>query len=114
MAVTDILTGLNAAEARELLGSEPQPQGELIVHEIVHRTIAQALARHNATAGSATRVERLAVLARPADLDTGEITDKGYVNQRQVLIQRSALVELLYAHPAPEGIVVPETTARDS
>ena len=108
------LAWLNAAEARKLLGSEPQPRGELIVHEIVHRTLAEALAQHNATVGSATRIERLAVLARPADLDNGEITDKGYVNQRQVLMQRSALVELLYTHPAPEGIVVPGTTARGS
>jgi feruloyl-CoA synthase len=104
------LAWLNAAEARKLIGSEPRPEGDLIVHEIVHRTLAEALARHNATVGSATRVERLAVMARPADLDNGEITDKGYVNQRRVLSQRSAIVELLYAQPAPEGVVVPGTT----
>ena len=45
-------------------------------------------------------------MARPADLDGGEITDKGYVNQRRVLSQRWALVELLYAQPAPAGIVL--------
>jgi hypothetical protein len=36
--------------------------------------------RHNTAAGSAARVERLLVLVRPAGLDAGEITDKGYVN----------------------------------
>jgi feruloyl-CoA synthase len=104
------LAWLNAAEARKLLGEEPQPQGELIVHEVVHRTLAQALADHNATVGLAARVERLAVMARPADLDGGEITDKGYVNQRRVLSQRWALVELLYAQPAPAGIVLARRT----
>jgi feruloyl-CoA synthase len=106
------LAWLNAAEARRLLGEEPQPQGELIVHEIVHRTLAQALADHNAAAGSAARIERLVVMARPADLDGGEITDKGYVNQRQVLINRSTLVELLYARPAHAHVIVAGTTGR--
>ena len=56
-------------------------------------------------------------MARPADLDAGEITDKGYVNQRRVLANRAALVELLYAEPAPEnpdfpaGVIVTERTA---
>ena len=36
------------------------------------------------------------VMARRADLDVGEITDKGYVNQRQVLINRAALADLRY------------------
>jgi feruloyl-CoA synthase len=56
-------------------------------------------------------------MARPAGLDAGEITDKGYVNQRRVLANRAALVELLYAEPDPEppefpaGVVVAERTA---
>jgi hypothetical protein len=44
------------------------------------------------------------LLARPADLDSGEITDKGYVNQRQVLKNRAALIELLYADPPPAHV----------
>ena len=106
------LAWLNAAEALRLLGEEPQPQGELIVHEIVHRTLTQALADHNAAAGSAARIERLVVMARPADLDGGEITDKGYVNQRQVLINRSTLVELLYAWPTHAHVIVAVTAGR--
>ena len=53
--------------------------------------------------GQAARIERLVVLARPADLDSGEITDKGYINQRQVLKNRAELIELLYAEPPPAG-----------
>jgi feruloyl-CoA synthase len=44
----------------------------------------------------------------PADLDAGLITDKGYVNQRRVLANRAALVELLYTEPVPVGVVVAE------
>ena len=50
-------------------------------------------------------------MARPADIDAGEMTDKGYVNQRQVLAKRAALVELLYAQPVPAGVIVAERTA---
>jgi feruloyl-CoA synthase len=39
-------------------------------------------------------------------LDAGEITDKGYVNQRKVLARRAGLVEMLYAEPVPPGVVV--------
>ena len=44
-------------------------------------------------------------MARPADLDAGEITDKGYVNQRRVLTGRAALAEMLYAEPVPPAVI---------
>jgi feruloyl-CoA synthase len=99
------LAWLNAAEARKLTGEEQEPVGELIIHEGVHKLVGQALADHNAGAGSAARVERLLVMARPPSLDAGEITDKGYVNQRRVLTCRAHLAEMLYADPPPAGVV---------
>ena len=100
------LARLNTAEALGLLGEEPQLQGELVVHEVVHRTLAQALADHNAAIGSVARMERPVVRARPADSDGGEISDNGYAGQRQVLINWSSLVELLYAQAAPADVIV--------
>ncbi len=47
--------------------------------------------------GSSTCPRRLMVLTEALSLDEGEITDKGYVNQRRVLERRSALVRELYA-----------------
>jgi len=91
----------NAAEVRTLLGEEPQQRGELVINEALLKTLAQALADHNAGQGSAARIERLAVLAGPPDLDAGEITDKGYVNQRRVLVNRAALADLLYTDSPP-------------
>jgi len=99
------LAWLNAAEARTLLSEEPQQSGELIVNEALLKTLAKALADHNADQGSAARIERLAVLARPPNLDAGEITDKGYINQRHVLASRVGIAEMLYADPPPPGIV---------
>jgi feruloyl-CoA synthase len=100
------LAWLNAAEVRTLLGEEPQQRGDLVVDEPLLKTLAQALADHNAGHGSAARIDRLAVLARPPDLDAGEITDKGYVNQRRVLANRAALADLLYTDPPPFGVVI--------
>jgi feruloyl-CoA synthase len=102
------LAWLNPAEARKLLGRDPEPAGgDLVTDPDLLRLLAAALAAHNASHGSASRVERLLVLARPASLDAGEITDKGYLNQRKVLTERAALVALLFAEPVPAAVVVP-------
>jgi len=64
-----------------------------------------------AGSGSATRVARALVLAEPASIDRGEVTDKGSINQRAVLAHRAALVDRLYA--GGEGVFVPtHATAR--
>jgi feruloyl-CoA synthase len=101
---------LNAAEARSLVGREPgggadTAGGEVVTDDAVRRALAAALDGTQSAAGSAARVERLVVLCRPADLDGGEITDKGYVNQRRVLRNRAALVDLLYADPPGPGVI---------
>jgi feruloyl-CoA synthase len=56
-------------------------------------------------------VERLFVLREPAGLDAGEITDKGYVNQRAVRERRADMVALLSADPPPAPVVVRENRA---
>ena len=44
------------------------------------------------------------LLTEPLNIDAGEITDKGYVNQRAVLERRQSLVEQLYADGA--GVIL--------
>ena len=66
------------------------------------RTLLQAFAVKNP--GSSTLVRRAIVLDRPPAIDAQEVTDKGSVNQKAVLANRAALVDLLYA-PAQSGIV---------
>lgn len=58
--------------------------------------------------GSSQRVERLLVLREPPALDAGEITDKGYVNQRAVRERRTDEVALLTATPPGPRVVVRE------
>jgi feruloyl-CoA synthase len=73
--------------------------------------LREALDRLAATGGgSSQRVERLLVLREPPALDAGEITDKGYVNQRAVRERRADLVALLSADPSPARVVVRDTS----
>ncbi|MBX3273955.1 MAG: feruloyl-CoA synthase [Sandaracinaceae bacterium] len=53
-------------------------------------------------AGSSRAITRALVLDEPPSIDAGEITDKGYVNQRRVLERRAALVARLYDDADPE------------
>jgi feruloyl-CoA synthase len=46
------------------------------------------------------------VLEEPLSVDAGEITDKGYINQRAVLARRAELVARLYADVADSGVIV--------
>jgi feruloyl-CoA synthase len=100
------LAWLNQAEARALSMAEPTVVHGCLVHPELAEHLAKLLAALNATAGSAGRVERLVLLAEPPDLDAGEITDKGYVNQRQVLRRRAGIVERLYAADPGPGVIL--------
>ncbi|MEE8586686.1 MAG: feruloyl-CoA synthase, partial [Acidobacteriota bacterium] len=51
---------------------------------------------NDAHPGSATRIRRVILLSDPPSIDRGEITDKGYLNQRAVLENRCSAVDLLY------------------
>ena len=57
---------------------------------------------------------RAALLAEPASLDVGEMTDKGSINQRAVLAHRTAAVQALYADPPPPHIIVAKETNKQS
>ena len=49
-------------------------------------------------------IERLLLLSEPPSMDAGEITDKGYVNQRAVLARRTDAVARLFAG---DGVIAP-------
>jgi feruloyl-CoA synthase len=99
-----VICGQDADYVAALAWVNPAEARDLDAHELRAR-LAQALARLNAGAGSAARIERLLLLDTPPSLDAGEITDKGYLNQRRCLECRAAEVARLYAaDPDPEVI----------
>jgi feruloyl-CoA synthase len=56
--------------------------------------------------GTSTTIARALVLSEPASIDAGEITDKGYINQRAVLDRRAELVQKLYSDHG-DVVVIP-------
>ena len=73
------------------------PVREAIGHESVRAAIASGLAKLKAQSGggSSGHATRALLLAEPASVDGGEITDKGYINQRAVLTRRAGAVAVL-------------------
>ena len=63
----------------------------------VRAAIASGLAKLKSQSGggSSAHATRALLLAEPASVDGGEITDKGYINQRAVLTRRASAVKLL-------------------
>jgi feruloyl-CoA synthase len=72
--------------------------------------LAESLAALNQATGTSRRVERLMLLSDPPDLDAGEITDKGYINQRACLTRRAADVAALYSPASHPRIVLPASS----
>ena len=108
-----VVTGLNrdeigllvfprVDECRKLAEADGLEAGDLPVPELMHtpavRDFFQRLADRlwREGTGSANRPARLHVMAEPPSIDKGEVTDKGSINQRAVLLHRAALVEALY------------------
>jgi len=77
----------------------------VIGHEKVRSAIAQGLAKLKAQSGhSSGHATRALLLAEPASVDGGEITDKGYINQRAVLTRRASAVATLDDNASAEWI----------
>jgi feruloyl-CoA synthase len=70
---------------------------KLVSHHAVAARLQASLCEHNAANTASSRcIRRVMLLTEPLNIDAGEITDKGYVNQRAVLERRHTLVEQLY------------------
>ncbi len=90
-------------ECRRLAGLAPTASdAEVLACAAVRQWFSDWLQRLNSGAtGNASRLEWLALLEEPASIDRGEITDKGSINQRAVLLWRAAKVEALYRGEDP-------------
>jgi feruloyl-CoA synthase len=91
--------------AMQLLANE---QSDIPPFMRLLQRIKDGLQRHNAgEQGSSRKVARFHLMLEPPSIDSGEVTDKGYVNQRLTLERRKALVKKLFAaEPEADVIVV--------
>ncbi len=78
---------------------------DVLGHDKVRTAIAQGLAKlKQQGANSSGHATRALLLAEPPSVDGGEITDKGYINQRAVLTRRADAVARLNDDASAEWI----------
>jgi feruloyl-CoA synthase len=73
--------------------------------DMTEKVAGKLRAFNQAAGGSSRRIGRFRLLTSPPSLDAGEITDKGYVNQRVAQDVRAAEVASLFAPDAPAGVI---------
>lgn len=97
----------NAAVCRKLANlPEDATLEQVASHPAVIDHITKGLkALRDAGTGSSTFADRAMLLTTPPAVDSGEITDKGYINQAAVLKTRADLVEKLYGNEADPFII---------
>jgi feruloyl-CoA synthase len=80
---------------------------ELAPHPAIRRLVALGVAKHNAAQPQTTaRIARWTLAGDQPSMDAGELTDKGYINQRRAREVRAATVTALMAPLPGEGVEV--------
>lgn len=101
------LVFLDVEQARKLAPELANlSEAELSASEQVRAHVQAALEAYKAqSTGSSNRIKRCLIMAQPATLESGEMTDKGSVNQRSVLEKRADLVDRIYQPDLAEGVL---------
>lgn len=87
----------NIDACRKLIGNPQASLAEIAVNDAVRQRLAALLTEFSrAATGSSNRVMRATILSEAPHIDSSEMTDKGSLNQRAVLKNRSSLVDALY------------------
>ncbi len=107
-----VITGHDRDEVGALVFLSPAAKD--LAPEAVRARIGAALQALAAEGGSSMHPVRALILAEPPSIDAGEITDKGYINQRAVLERRAALVEQLHTNPPPADVLTLVTPQRQA
>ena len=100
----------NLPACRALIKDDAASLEQVASSSIIRDHLLRGLKGYNSSHSSnSMRVARALVLAVPPSIDAGEITDKGYINQRAVSERRAEYVDMLYAEqPGAEVLVVTE------
>jgi feruloyl-CoA synthase len=103
-----LLGWLSVGGCQKLIGAgAPASLPELARHPVVRAHVAQSFAQWNAAhRGSSERIARVLLLTEPPSIDAGEITDKGYINQRLSLECRAAEVARVFAEAPDRDVIV--------
>jgi feruloyl-CoA synthase len=99
-----VITGHDRTEVGALVWLNAASAHSLDEAEIFSRLQGALASLHADAAASSMAPTRLLILEHPPSIDGGEITDKGYINQRAVLERRTHHVEHL--HAGGPGVIV--------
>lgn len=79
---------------------------EVLAHPKIRDTVEQGLrAMRINGSGSSMFASQALLMTEPPSVEAGEITDKGYINQRLVLSRRAHLVNALYATEPEQAVI---------
>jgi feruloyl-CoA synthase len=118
-----VMIFLNTTACRKIINNNEITDTDLAENSEIRTKIAAGLAAHNQGQGSSRYISRFIVLTEPPKPETGEITDKNYLNQRAVITGRPSEVKRLFAagqgasppgpppglRPGPAGAERPQT-----
>jgi feruloyl-CoA synthase len=101
-----LLVWPNVEGCQKLAGAN-LPVEELVQNDAVISHITACLRQHNAeTGGSSMRISRIHLMTEAPSVEGGEITEKGYVNQRATLERRDVLVKKLYEEVPGDDVII--------
>jgi len=89
-----------------MLFVDPTAAARLGDEAAVRAAIIEGLSRLNATAKGGGKVARALILDGAPDAASGELTDKGYINQALARDRRPAQMERLFADAPDDGVMV--------
>lgn len=90
----------------QVANSEALDNESLLSHpdvvEIFRKHLEKML---SSSTSSSTRINRITLLSEPPSIDGHEITDKGSINQRAVMVRRESIVNSLYDEPLAAHVI---------
>ena len=97
----------NIGECRRLAGlGDDAPVATVLAHPTIKERVREGLVRlKQQGGGSSTYPTRAMLMADPPSSEHGELTDKGYINQRAVLTRRADRVLELYSDVPDSSII---------
>lgn len=95
---------------RALAQGDVETLPNLVKLPVVRDAVRKALQQLCGAGGSSMQVRRALLLASAPSMESGEMTDKGYLNQRAALQRRAQDVERLYAEPLHPDVILAADT----
>jgi feruloyl-CoA synthase len=96
----------NLPECRKFAGlAADAPADQVLNHPAVVRRVREGMTILAQGGGSSTHPARVLLMAEPPSMEAGEITDKGYINQRIVRTRRADLVQWLHADVPDRNVI---------